>query len=437
LQLILKLFIQVNNMEEIIHLEIAEQITYGFLPILAAAAPGLIKGIGSLFGRKKKKEAAVKAEKAKEASLAKVNNFKFKNAFEGIQGAAYDPVANKAGQIGAAQTAQMPSLTAPSGYSAQGYDAQGYDAQGYTAQGYTAQGTSIGPLLTGAGTGLTNEFANLQVSTAGAELAAQEADQALAASQDLAAQAGTGAGGATALAAAAAKSKAQISSDIDRQVKANEMRRAEGEMKLQRDQLAQSNLSSQFALGQEQFNAAQANQAAQFSTAATNQAAQFSSAAANQAAQFGANAQNQAAQFGAQVANDAARFGAQAANQFALSKFNQEAQMNQFNAGAQNQFTMQQFQAEEAANRANMQAANQAAQFGAQMGMEAQRLQAQGAADIQAAQYNRLGSNLSLQAQEAGVKQAANERQRNMLLGGLSSAAGAAVSAIDFSKNPG
>jgi len=379
---------------------------------LAAAAPGIISGIGSLFGRKKKKVAAEKAEKAKQTSLAKVNNFKFKNAFEGIQGAAYDPVATKAAQIGAAQTAQMPTLA-----DAQGYDAQGYDAKGYTAQGYTAQGTSIGPLLTGAGTGLTNEFANLQVSTAGAELAAQEADQALAASQDLAAQAGTGAGGATALAAAAAKSKAQIASDIDRQVKANEMRRAEGEMKLQRDQLSQSNLSSQFALGQEQFNAAQANQAAQFSTAATNQAAQF-----------GASAQNQAAQFSAQAANDAARFGAQAANQFALSKFGQEAQMNQFNAGAQNQFTMQQFQAENAANRANMQAANQSAQFNAQMGMEAQRLQAQGAADVQAAEYNRLGSNLSLQAQEAGVKQAANERQRNMLLGGLTSAAAGAAS---------
>ena len=380
----------------------------------AAAAPGIIKGIGSLLGRGKKKKEAEKAEKAKQNSLAKVNNYKFKNAFEGIQGASYDPVAAKAAQIGAAQTAQMPTLA-----DAQGYDARGYDAQGYTAQGYTAQGTSIGPLLTGAGTGLTNEFANLQVSTAGAELAAQEADQALAASQDLAAQAGTGAGGATALAAAAAKSKAQIASDIDRQVKANEMRRAEGEMKLQRDQLSQSNLSSQFSLGQEQFNAAQANQAAQFSTAATNQASQFS-----------AGAQNQAAQFSAQAANDAARFGAQAANQFALGKFNQEAQMNQFNAGAENQLTMQQFQAENAVNIANMKAANTSAQFNAQMGMQADILEARGATDVQTAEYNRLGANLSLQAQEAGVKNAANERQRGMLLEGLTSAAAGAASAL-------
>lgn len=401
-------------MEEIINLPLIETVSYGFLPILAAAAPGIISGIGSLLGRKKKKVEAEKAEKAKEASLSKVNNFKFKNAFEGMQGASYDPVAAKAAQIGAAQTAQMPTLG-----QAQGYDAQGYDAKGYTAQGYTAQGTSVGPLLTGAATGLTNEFANLQVSTAGAEMAAQEADQALAASQDLAAQTGSGAGGATALAAAAAKAKAGIAADIDRQVKANETRRAEGEMKLQRDQLAQNNLASQFDLGQSQFNVSQANQAAQFSASATNQAAQF-----------GANAQNQAAQFGAAAQNDAARFGAQAANQFALSQFNQEAQMNQFNAGAANQFTMAQFQAQDATNRANMQAQNQAAQFGAQMGMEAQRLQAQGAADVQAAQYNRLGANLSLQAQEAGVKQAANERQRAMLLGGLTSAAAGAASAF-------
>ena len=59
------------------------------------------------------------------------------------------------------------------------------------------------------------------MSTGGAEFAAQEADQSLAASQDLIAQ--TGGGGATALAAAASKSKAGIAADIDRQVKQNEM----------------------------------------------------------------------------------------------------------------------------------------------------------------------------------------------------------------------
>lgn len=388
-------------MEEIVHLPLVEAISYSIAPLIAiaaGAAPGIIKGIGSLFGRKKKREAAEQSEKAKNRAESKVLNYNFKNAFEGMQGASYDPIAAKAAQIGAAQTAEMPSLG----------KAQGYDSTGYTAQGYTAQGTNIGALLSGDSTGLTNEFNNLQVSTAGAELAAQEADQALAASQDLAAQAGTGAGGATALAAAAAKSKASIAANIDQQVKANELRRAESEMKLQRDQLAQSNLSSQFALGQEQFNVAQANKAAQFSANSTNQAAQFTAGAQNQASQFGA----------------------QAANQFALSKFNQEAQMNRFNADAQNKFTMAEFQAENAFNQANMQAQNQASQFGAQMGMEAQRLQAQGAADIQAAEYNRLAANLGLKSQEAGVKAAANQAQRNMLLGGITQAAAGGINAL-------
>ena len=57
---------------------------------------------------------------------------------------------------------------------------------------------------------MTNPYANLSVATQAAQMKAQEADQALAASQDLAAQAGTGAGGATALAAQAAKSTFRI-----------------------------------------------------------------------------------------------------------------------------------------------------------------------------------------------------------------------------------
>lgn len=359
-----------------------ENVSYGFLPILAAAAPGIISGIGSLFGRKRKRKAAQAAERSKNAALSKVNNFKFKNAYEGMQGASYDPVAMKAAQIGAAQTAEMPQLA---------------ESQGYESQGYTAQGTNVGPLLTGSATGLTNEFNNLQVSTAGAELAAQEADQALAASQDLAAQAGTGAGGATALAAAAAKSKASITADIDKQVKANEMRRAEGEMKLQRDQLAQSNIASQFNLGQQQFNAGQSNQAAQFTAAAQNQAAQF---------------------------------GAAAANQFALTEFGQTADMNKFNAGAQNQFTMQQFQADQAANSANQAAQLQALQFGAQSDFQARQLAAQGAADVMGMEYNRLAANLGMQSAEHGARSAAYEKQRGMLLGGLTSAAAGAASAF-------
>ena len=362
------------------------------------AASGLIKGIGSLFGRKRKRRAAQKAERAKAAAMAKVDAFKFKNAFEGMQGASYDPVAAQASKLTNAATAQMPTLG----------EATGYEATGYEAQGYTAQGTNVGPLLTGDATGLTNEFNNLQVSTAGAELAAQEADQSLAASQDLAAQAGTGGGGATALAAAAAKSKSKIAADIDQQVKANEMRRAQGEMQLQRDQLRQSNTASQFDLGQSQFNASASNQAAQFSAGAMNQASQFNAGAMNQAAQFGA----------------------QAANQFQLNQFGQEAQMNQFNAGQANQFTMADFRNSQAMELANAQAATAANQFAAQSGMQADIMGRQGTMDVQGMKYNRLASKLGMANQQAAQKSAAYEKQRGMLLSGLSEAAAGAATAL-------
>ena len=215
--------------------------------------------------------------------------------------------------------------------------AQGYTSRGYKGEGYTAGGTNVGNLARGADTGLSNVFNNLQVSTAGAEMAAREADQSLAASQDLAAQAGTGGGGATALAAAAAKSKAGISADIDRQVKANEVMRAQGEQSLQRDLLSQGNLASQFDLGQSQFNVGAQNQAAQFAAQARNQANQFTAGAQNQAAQFGANARNQ----------------------FALSRFGAENQMNQFNAGQQNAATQAIFGAQNSANQFNASQSNQ------------------------------------------------------------------------------
>ena len=374
----------------------------GLAVAAVGAASGLIKGIGSLFGRRRKRRAAQAAERAKAAAMAKVDAFKFKNAFEGMTGASYDPVAAQAGKIGNAATAQIPTLG----------EATGYEATGYEAQGYTAQGTSIGPLLTGDATGLTNEFNNLQVSTAGAELAAQEADQSLAASQDLAAQAGTGGGGATALAAAAAKSKSKIAADIDQQVKANEMRRAQGEMQLQRDQLRQSNTASQFDLGQAQFNANASNQAAQFTAGAMNQASQFNAGALNQAAQFGA----------------------QAANQFALNEFNQGAQMNQFNAGQANQFTMADFRNSQAMELANAQMQTAANQFAAQTGMQADIMGRQGEMDVQGMRYNRLASKLGMANQAHAQKAAAYEKQRGMLLSGLSEAAAGAASALSGGK---
>ena len=283
-----------------------------------------------------------------DSSTSDIVDFEVPDYFEGLEASTIntDDLAMRTGEKfeGQAAQAQMAQLGR-----AQGYQAQGYEGEGYTSQGYSARGTNVGNLQRGAATGLSNVFNNLQVSTAGADMANQEADQALAASQDLAAQAGTGAGGATALAAAAAKSKQGISADIDRQVKANEQMRAQGEQGLQRDMLAQGNLASQFNLGQSQFN-----------VGAQNQAAQFGASAANQASQFGASARNQANQFTAGANNQANQFNAGQKNQFALSRFGAQNQMNQFNVGQSNAERMAEFSALSNANAANAGAINDA-----------------------------------------------------------------------------
>ena len=192
----------------------------------------------------------------------------------------------------------------------------------YDGQSYTAQQTNQMEMQRGAATGLTNVFNNMQVSTAGANMANQEADQALAASQDLAMQTGSGAGGATALAAAAAKSKQGISADIDRQVKANEQMRLQGESSLQRELLAQGNQASQFNVGQQQFNT---------------------------------SARNVREQFGAQARNTSAQFNAGQTNQRNSTIFGAENDMTKFNAGLASQNQLAQFQAAENAAAANQQ----------------------------------------------------------------------------------
>ena len=216
---------------------------------------------------------------------------------------------------------------------------------------YAAQGTNVGQLQRGANTGLSNVFNNLQVSTAGAEMAAQEADQSLAASQDLAAQAGTGAGGATALAAAAAKSKQGIAADIDRQVKSNEQLRAQGEQGLQRDLLAQGNTASSFDLNQGQFNVGAQNTAAQFGAQARNQARQFNASSEMQNSQFNAGQTNQrnASMFGAQ--NDLNKFNAGQSNAERMASFGALQNANAANAGAFNNALAQNAQGE---NQYNM-----------------------------------------------------------------------------------
>jgi len=374
----------------------------------------IVKGVASLFGGRKRRQEQKRATRAADQAIARQDAFDFQNVYGGIEGPTvesqgYDPSQAQVGQLGPAAQAQLATL-APS---------QGYEAQGYTAQGYDPRTTSVEGLARGADTGLTNTMANLQVSTAAADMQAQEADQSLAASQDLAAQAGTGAGGATALAAAAAKSKAGVAASIDQQVKRNEMLRAQGESELQRAQLAQGNLASQFDLGQSQFNVG----------------------AQNRAAQFGAQAQNQAAQFGAQAQNQAARFGAQSANQFALAQFGAANQMNQFNVGAQNRFAQTQFGAENQFALANTQAQNQAAQFGATAANQAAARNAdyqfkadlmdrQGEAMAQQFDFKRLQDQTGRAVADKNNADAARAQAKSNLIGGIAGVASAALAPL-------
>jgi len=374
----------------------------------------IVKGVASLYGGRKRRQEQKAATAGLEAARTRQDAFDLQNVYSGIQSpdismAGYDPSQAQVGQLAPAQQAQLAQL-GPS---------QGYEAQGYTAQGYDPSLTSVAGLQRGAETGLTNTMANLQASTAAAEMQARETDQALAASQDLAAQAGTGAGGATALAAAAAKSKAGVAASIDQQVKQNEMLRARGESELQRAQLAQQNLASQFDLGQQQFNVG----------------------AQNRASQFGAQAQNQAAQFGAQAQNQAARFGASAANQFALAQFGAANQMNQFNAAQQNRAAQMQFGAENQFALANQQAQNNAARFGATAANQAQMASAdyqfksdimerQGEAARQQFEFDRLQDQTSRAMAEKNAADAARAQAKSDLIGGIAGVANAAVSAF-------
>ena len=357
----------------------------------------IVKGVASLFGGKKRRREQKQAGRALTGQLAQQDKFQWGNNWQDMVGVNYDTTQGQVGTLGAAGQAQGATLG----------DAQGYRSTGYDAVGYDAAQTDIGGLQRGAAAGLTNTMNNLQVSTAGAEMAAREADQALAASQDLAAQAGTGAGGATALAAQAAKSKAGISADIDKQVKQNEMMRAKGESELQRSQLAQENLASKFDLGQSQFNVG----------------------AQNQAAQFAAQAQNQASMFGADAKNQAARFGAQAANQFEMSKFGAENQLNQFNMGAQNSFAQAQWSAQNAASMQNAQMQNQAARDSALAAFDAEKMGRAAMDQQQQFEWNKIQDKTGRAMARKNAADAARASAKADLIGGIAGIVDAGVSA--------
>ena len=97
--------------------------------------------------------------------------------------------------------------------------------------------TDLSGLASDLSSQITNPFNNLTVSTAAAEMQAEEADIALANTLDTLEQTGASAGGATALAMAALKSKKDVATSISEQEAANSIKRAEGEQEAQRKQV--------------------------------------------------------------------------------------------------------------------------------------------------------------------------------------------------------
>ena len=89
--------------------------------------------------------------------------------------------------------------------------------------------TDLSGLASDLSSQITNPFNNLQVSTAAADMKAEETDIALANTLDTLEQTGASAGGATALALAALKSKKEVATSIEEQEAANSIKRAEGE----------------------------------------------------------------------------------------------------------------------------------------------------------------------------------------------------------------
>tara|TARA_R100001509_G_scaffold156153_1_gene119182 strand:- start:1151 stop:1840 length:690 start_codon:yes stop_codon:yes gene_type:complete len=92
---------------------------------------------------------------------------------------------------------------------------------------------------------ITNPFNQITVSTAAAEMQAEESDIALANTLDTLEQTGASAGGATALAMAALKSKKDVAATIEQQEATNSKLRAEGEAQMNREKVAAKQTAQQ------------------------------------------------------------------------------------------------------------------------------------------------------------------------------------------------
>ena len=98
--------------------------------------------------------------------------------------------------------------------------------------------TDLSGLASDLSSQISNPYNQLTVSTAAAEMQAEEADIALANTLDTLEQTGASAGGATALAMAALKSKKEVAADIGKQEAANSKLRAQGEAQMQQQKVA-------------------------------------------------------------------------------------------------------------------------------------------------------------------------------------------------------
>ena len=133
----------------------------------------IVKGVASAFGGRKRRREQAAANRQLKAAQARKDAFKFSDVYEGLEGAQYGGFDAAQGQAFTMDPSVLENQQAALGTLG--------PARGYEAQGYDAAQTNVAGLMRGDDAGLTNTMANLQVSTAGAEMAAQEADQALAA----------------------------------------------------------------------------------------------------------------------------------------------------------------------------------------------------------------------------------------------------------------
>jgi hypothetical protein len=127
--------------------------------------------------------------------------------------------------------------------------------------------TSLADMATDLSGSLSNPMANLGVATSAAEIQMEQTDIALANTLDTLQATGASAGGATALAQAAARSKKSVAASIETQEAANEKMAAQGEQRLQEQQMAEKKRIQgiQISEGGRAQNAAAQGAAFQFS----------------------------------------------------------------------------------------------------------------------------------------------------------------------------